>query len=265
MAGLSPEMAAFFRSWRDNFREMADVCAKMADACAAALGDAVVQAAPSKPHGVDEDAARAYNAAVIREDLVNIRPLNLEKDGVLLEKPETSPKFHCVYFDGASNQWRAAIRRSKRHGLDEKKQHLGFYEDEQDAALAVDLFARLHMPGDALNSPTLDELYESKLKVPLRVRLTYDVDRDGGKREVIAAQLTEVKYDPSHKSVEKRGVWRYRVKLEDAQFGLKATFWDPITGDNSRFAACEYLQKEPPARKKAAPTPKAASALSRST
>jgi len=203
---------------------------------------------------------------------VNIRPLNLEKDGVLLEKPEKTSEFRGISLNVKNNRWQAIIRRGKRHGLDGRVQRLGFFEDERDAGLAVDSFARLHLPGTALNFPTLDELYVSRLKVPLRVRLTYDVS--GGRREVIAAQLTKVKYDPSHKSVEKRGVWRYRVKLEDAQtaktLGLQATFWDPVTGDHSRFAACDYRQaaprqKGPSARKKATPVPKAASALSRSS
>ncbi|KAJ1452447.1 hypothetical protein M885DRAFT_619949 [Pelagophyceae sp. CCMP2097] len=221
---------------------------------------------------VEGDAARTYNAAVIRANLAHIRPLNLEKDGVLLEKPEKTSEFRGISLNVKNNRWQAIIRRGKRHGLDGRVQRLGFFEDERDAGLAVDSFARLHLPGTALNFPTLDELYVSRLKVPLRVRLTYDVS--GGRREVIAAQLTKVKYDPSHKSVEKRGVWRYRVKLEDAQtaktLGLQATFWDPVTGDHSRFAACDYRQaaprqKGPSARKKATPVPKAASALSRSS
>mmetsp|Transcript_9588 Transcript_9588/g.33691 ORF Transcript_9588/g.33691 Transcript_9588/m.33691 type:complete len:360 (-) Transcript_9588:442-1521(-) len=58
------------------------------------------------------------------------------------------------------------------------------------------------MPGTALNLPTLEELYSTKLKVPLQARLTYDAG--GGRREVLEAKLTEVKYDPGHKSVEKR-------------------------------------------------------------
>jgi hypothetical protein len=43
---------------------------------------------------VEEDAARAYNAAVIREQLA--RPLNLEKDGVLLEKPVRLAYLKCA-------------------------------------------------------------------------------------------------------------------------------------------------------------------------
>jgi hypothetical protein len=63
------------------------------------------------------------------------------------------------------DRWQAGIKRGKRHGFDGKVQHLGLYEDERDAALAVDSFARLHLPGTALNFPTLDELYVLKLKV----------------------------------------------------------------------------------------------------
>jgi hypothetical protein len=90
---------------------------------------------------------------------------------------------------------------------------------------------------------------------------------------IITCQL-QVKYDPSHKSVKRRGVWRYRVTLEDAQLAerlrLKASFWDPVTGDHSQFVACDYRQAPPSlkgssARKKATPTADAASALSRST
>jgi hypothetical protein len=73
------------------------------------------------------------------------------------------------------NKWQASVGRSKRHGLDGKLQHLGLYEDERDAALAVDSFARVHMPGAAVNFPTLDELYVSKLKV----RLTHHDRGDG--------------------------------------------------------------------------------------
>ncbi|KAJ1456310.1 hypothetical protein M885DRAFT_176488 [Pelagophyceae sp. CCMP2097] len=215
---------------------------------------------------VEDVAARAYDAAVIRENLTNIRPMNSGKDGVLLEKPEMSSEFRGVTFSLEKKRWQAKIKRGKCHGLDGKMQHLGYHEDEHDAALAVDSFTRLHMPGTALNFPTLDELYELKLKAPLLVRLTYDVGV--GRREVIAAQLTEVKYDPSHESV-----WGYLVEFEDAQsaelLGLEATLWDPVTGDHSQFAACDYRQaaprsKGPSARKKATPTPKGASPAPRS-
>jgi hypothetical protein len=59
--------------------------------------------------------------------------------------------------------------RGKRHGLDGRTQHLGFYEDEREAGLAVDSFARLHLPGTAINFPTLDELYVSRLKVHVMI------------------------------------------------------------------------------------------------
>jgi len=175
-----------------------------------------------------------------------------------------SSEFHGVNFNQRLNRWQASIKRGKRHGLDGKMQHLGYHEDEQDAALAVDSFTRLHMPGMALNFPTLDELYVSKLEVPLQVLLTYDIG--GGGREFIAAQLTKVKYDPSHESV-----WRYLMEFEDAPsaelLGLEASFWDPVTGGHSQFAACDYWQaaprpKGPPARKNATNAPKAASANS---
>ncbi|KAJ1456353.1 hypothetical protein M885DRAFT_497164 [Pelagophyceae sp. CCMP2097] len=183
---------------------------------------------------VEEDAARAYNAAVIQANLANIK-VNLEKDGVLLEeKPIMSSEFHGVNFNCDKNRWQASIKRGKRHGLDGKKQHLGYHEDEQDAALAVDSFTRLHMPGMALNFPTLDELYVSKLEVPLQVLLTYDIG--GGGREFIAAQLTKVKYDPSHESV-----WRYLMEFEDAPsaelLGLEASFWDPASTIRAMIAA----------------------------
>jgi hypothetical protein len=152
-------MAAFLRSSKIDFLEIARLSAQIAT-CMAALSDEAVQAAPSAPRSgdetaappsrakrpseaaaaapvakcarrgtahsskyigvlwakdrckwaarlqdagrivhvgyfdVEEDAARAYNAAVIRENLA--RPLNLEEDGVLLEKPVRFAYHKCA-------------------------------------------------------------------------------------------------------------------------------------------------------------------------
>ncbi|KAJ1452446.1 hypothetical protein M885DRAFT_568700 [Pelagophyceae sp. CCMP2097] len=224
---MSADVAACLRSARADFEAMAAISARMADACTsavhvAALSDRGAETAAhcgskrpsaasagavklarrgrahssrfvgvswSHDHGTwyatvngadgikvalgyfefEEEAARAYDAAVYRMGLQHIRRGNSKKDGKLFAKP-----------------------------------HLGYFAEEREAALAVDAYVRLAMPGTALNLPTLEELYSTKLKVPLQARLTYDAG--GGRREVLEAKLTEVKYDPGHKSANAREI-----------------------------------------------------------
>ena len=69
-----------------------------------------------------------------------------------------SSKFFGVCWNAKSKAWQASMTRSKTHGGDGKQKHLGHYDDERSAALAVDVFVREHMPAltAKLNFPDMD-------------------------------------------------------------------------------------------------------------
>ena len=119
----------------------------------------------------EEDAAIAYNEALEREVLAHgveplRRKLNLVgPDGRLLPKPGQSSEFYGVSWLEREKKWFASMRLGKRYGGSGEKKKLGLYDDETDAAKAVDSFIRQHMPKAAalLNYPTADERGAAKL------------------------------------------------------------------------------------------------------
>ena len=133
--------------------------------------------------------------------------------------------------------------RSKRLGLDGKTKHLGYYDKEKSAALAVDTYLRLLMPTTAaakVNFPSLSELTTLKLKTPLKVVVTREFN---GRRVLLNARLTETKYDPH--AVKNRAVWQYRVSFKHhgpaaKAAGLKKRLWDTLVGDDSEFTAWAF-------------------------
>ena len=69
-----------------------------------------------------------------------------------------SSNYLGVSWDVKSEAWKAEMRHNKEHGGAGKKKHLGCYDDERSAALAVDAFVRERMPGltAKLNFPDMD-------------------------------------------------------------------------------------------------------------
>ena len=92
----------------------------------------------------EEAAARAYNAAVQKAGLR--RKMNREVNGQLQAKPERSSSYFGVSWNEGQKQWVASVTRFKKCGLDGKKQFVGLFDDEIDAAKAVDTYLREHMP-----------------------------------------------------------------------------------------------------------------------
>jgi len=108
----------------------------------------------------EEAAARAYNAGVtaagLRRRMNQVRP-----DGTLKEKPPTSSQYLGVRWFKRDKKWLAQVHNSTRCGLNGKMKTLGRYDDEADAALAVDAYLRSAMPSVAArkaNFPTAAEL-----------------------------------------------------------------------------------------------------------
>jgi hypothetical protein len=71
----------------------------------------------------------------------------------------------------------------------------------------------------------------------------------------MAMMCAQVRYDPSHREVRKRAVWRYRIHLDDAaaalRLGLSGKFWDSLSGADSRCVSYEYnADDSKPARQK---------------
>ncbi|EGB02209.1 hypothetical protein AURANDRAFT_69095 [Aureococcus anophagefferens] len=192
----------------------------------------------------EEAAARAYNAKIAELGLN--RKTNPEVGGALVEKPGMSSEFHGVAWYAQTETWQTQVTRSTKCGLDGKKQHLGYYDDEHSAALAADAFRRVATPGHEphkINFPTLPELRKERLKTPMRVILTRD---SNGTRRTIRGRLTKVKYDPS---VQNRSAWSYRVDFEGheteaADLGLKKRLWDTLVGDDSKFVSCTLAPDE---------------------
>ncbi|KAK7254277.1 hypothetical protein SO694_00009262 [Aureococcus anophagefferens] len=192
----------------------------------------------------EEAAARAYNAKIAELGLN--RKTNPEVGGALVEKPGMSSEFHGVAWFARDETWQTQVTRSTKCGLDGKKQHLGYYDDEHSAALAADAFRRVATPGHEphkINFPTLPELRKERLKTPMRVILTRD---SNGTRRTIRGRLTKVKYDPS---VQNRSAWSYRVDFEGheteaADLGLKKRLWDTLVGDDSKFVSCTLAPDE---------------------
>lgn len=115
-----------------------------------------------------EEAARAYNATVTR---LGLRcKLNKVVNGKLQPKPKMSSQFNGVAWSTQMGKWRASICHRKDYGGDGKQQHFGYFEDERSAALAVDGYVRLAMPGCELNFPTVKELTKEKFKARFFVR-----------------------------------------------------------------------------------------------
>jgi hypothetical protein len=92
----------------------------------------------------EEAAARAYNDAVKKAGLRH--KLNREVDGKLQAKPEKSSPFRGVYWHKVAKKWVAKVTRSKKCGLDGTQIKLGYFDDEIEAAKAVDKYIREHMP-----------------------------------------------------------------------------------------------------------------------
>ena len=67
-------------------------------------------------------------------------------------------KYFAVSWDASNKAWSAKTTHPKRDGGDGKKKHLGYYDDERSAAIAVDAFIRERMPGllGKLNFPDMD-------------------------------------------------------------------------------------------------------------
>ena len=115
-----------------------------------------------------EEAARAYNATVTR---LGLRcKLNKVVNGKLQPKPKLSSQFNGVDWHEQKGKWRASICHRKDYGGDGKQQHFGYFEDERSAALAVDGYVRLAMPGCELNFPSVKELTKEKFKARFFVR-----------------------------------------------------------------------------------------------
>ena len=67
-------------------------------------------------------------------------------------------KFLGVSWNATREAWQAQMYHGKKHGGDGKNHHLGHYDDERSAAIAVDSFIRERMPGlvSKLNFPDMD-------------------------------------------------------------------------------------------------------------
>ena len=92
----------------------------------------------------EEAAARAYNDAVKKAGVR--RPLNREVNGQLQAKPEKASPFLGVTWHKANKKWHSKVCRSQRCGLDGKQKTVGYFDDEIEAAKAVDTYLREHMP-----------------------------------------------------------------------------------------------------------------------
>ena len=92
----------------------------------------------------EEAAARAYNDAVKKAGLR--RRLNQEVNGQLLAKPEMSSSFLGVAWHKGVKKWAAKVTRSNKCGLDGTMKTIGRFDDEIEAAKAVDKYIREHMP-----------------------------------------------------------------------------------------------------------------------
>jgi hypothetical protein len=120
------------------------------------------------------EAAWAYNKAVSTlKRTGSRRKLNaVDADGNLLPKPAASSIYHgvCRYnwyksasYNGKTQpvKWQAAVRLSKKLGFEGQMRNMGHFDEELDAARAVDTFYRTHMPSIAaskVNFPTKTEL-----------------------------------------------------------------------------------------------------------
>ena len=117
------------------------------------------------------EAAWAYNKASSTLKRTGIRrKINaVDADGNLLPKPAASSIYHgvCRYkyasYNGKTRpvKWQASVCLSKKLGFNGEMRNLGRFDDELDAARAVDTFYRTHMPSIAaskVNFPTKTEL-----------------------------------------------------------------------------------------------------------
>ena len=125
---------------------------------------------------IELEAALAYNKALSTLKRTGTRrKLNaVDADGNLLPKPAASSIYHGVsrYKSASYNgtdkngktrplKWQAAVHLSKKLGFNGEVRNIGYFDDEPDAALAVDTFYRTHLPSIAaskVNFPTKTEL-----------------------------------------------------------------------------------------------------------
>ena len=118
-------------------------------------------------------------------------------------------KYFAVSWDASNKAWSAKTTHPKRDGGDGKKKHLGYYDDERSAALAVDAFVRERMPGltAKLNFPDMDprdlaqELAQAKERRQRRYRTAMRSDYRG------------VCWDDRHKA------WKAQMKYSLAHGG----------------------------------------------
>ena len=118
---------------------------------------------------IELEAAWAYNKAfstLKRTGTQRKRKLNaVDADGNLLPKPAASSIYHGVtrykHRKTSPVKWQAAVHLSKKLGFNGEMRNMGHFDDELDAARAVDTFYRAHMPSIAaskVNFPTKTEL-----------------------------------------------------------------------------------------------------------
>ena len=120
---------------------------------------------------IELEAALAYNKACSTLKRTGTRrKLNaVDADGNLLPKPAASSIYHGVsrykfaFNNGKTRplKWQAAVHLSKKLGFNGEMRNMGHFDDELDAARAVDTFYRTHMPSIAaskVNFPTKTEL-----------------------------------------------------------------------------------------------------------
>ena len=116
---------------------------------------------------IELEAAWAYNKAFSTLKRTGTRrKLNaVDADGNLLPKPAASSIYHGVsrykYSKTSPVKWQAAVHLSKKLGFNGEMRNMGHFDDELDAARAVDTFYRTHLPSIAaskVNFPTKTEL-----------------------------------------------------------------------------------------------------------
>ena len=116
---------------------------------------------------IELEAAWAYNKAFSTLKRTGTRrKLNaVDADGNLLPKPAASSIYHGVtrykHRKTSPVRWQAAVHMSKKLGFNGEMRNMGHFDDELDAARAVDTFYRTHLPSIAaskVNFPTKTEL-----------------------------------------------------------------------------------------------------------
>ena len=158
----------------------------------------------------EEEAARAYNDVVEAKKLE--RPTNPERaDGRLEAKPIKSSAYYGVSRQIGRNKWQAYADLQKSLGFDGSRKYLGVFDDEREAARAVDESLRELIPDIAaywVNFPTRQERHKLDVDEGPALAAAYTRSKKGVSR----SRFLGVSWNSA------RGRWRAEYRDTDKRF-----------------------------------------------